>query len=62
MNADRVHDLLELSVKQDARVEGALRAGWRLHYDPARLEFTARELHVARTLDELLNTIEAPGD
>ena len=51
-------DLLKLSVRQDARVEEALRAGWRLHYDPMRGEFTAaRELHTARTLDGLLDMI-----
>jgi hypothetical protein len=46
--------------QQDARVEAALRAGWAIRRDPVRLEFTAaRELHVARTLDELLDEIEA---
>ena len=52
--------LQEQAQRQAARVEAALRAGWAIRRDPVRLEFTAaREMHTARTLDELLDAIEA---
>ena len=71
MNADQalaVQDHQALAVqavseRNEARFEAALQAGWVIRRDPVRLEFTAaREVHVARTLDELLNTIEAARD
>jgi hypothetical protein len=47
---------------QRERMETALQAGWVIRRDPVRLEFTAaREVHTARTLDELLDAIEAAG-
>jgi hypothetical protein len=52
----------EAAERQQARVDGALQAGWSFRRDPVRMEFTAaRELHTARTLDELLDEIEAAG-
>lgn len=50
--------------RRQARVDSALQAGWSIRLDPVRLEFTAaRELHTARTLDELLDAVEgAPGE
>lgn len=46
--------------KQQARVEAAMKAGWAFRFDPVRLEYAAaRMLHVDRTLDGLLDTIEA---
>lgn len=44
------------------RLDAALRAGWVIRFDPVRLEFTAAwEVHVARTLPELLGAVEALG-
>ena len=49
-----------MTQEQQDRVEAAMKAGWAFRFDPVRLEFTAaRELHVDRTLDGLLDTIEA---
>jgi hypothetical protein len=49
--------------QQDARVDAALQAGWSIRHDPVRGEYlAARELVTSRTLDELLNVIEAPGE
>jgi hypothetical protein len=56
-------DLRAEEERRQARVDAALEAGWAIRRDPVRLEFTAaRELHTARTLDELLDVIEAGGD
>lgn len=47
---------------RDARVDAALRAGWVIRRDPVRLEWiAAREMVQTRTLDELLDAIEAAG-
>jgi hypothetical protein len=52
-----------VSERNETRFEAALQAGWVIRRDPVRLEFTAaREVHVARTIDELLDAIEASGD
>jgi hypothetical protein len=42
------------------RADAAMQAGWVIRFDPDRLEYRAsRELHTARTLEALLNAIEA---
>ncbi len=47
---------------QQARVDAAIQAGWVIRWDPDRLEYRAsRELLTARTLDGLLDVIEARG-
>lgn len=49
--------------RRQARVDAALQAGWQIKRDPVRLEYTAaRELVTARTLDGLLDAIEAAGE
>lgn len=46
--------------RQVERIEAALAAGWILRYDPVRGErVAAREVLTARTLDGLLDAIEA---
>jgi hypothetical protein len=48
--------------RQQARVDAALQAGWVIRLDPVRGEYlAAREVHVTRTLDELLGKIESDG-
>jgi hypothetical protein len=50
---------VELDARRQARVDAALQAGWVIRHDPLRSEFTAaREMHVGRTLDDLLEKIE----
>lgn len=45
--------------RRQARVDAALRDGWVIRQDPFRGEFSAaREVHVGRTLDEMLDKIE----
>jgi hypothetical protein len=45
---------------RQARVDAALQAGWVIRRDPLRLEYTAaREMLTARTLDGLLDAIDA---
>ena len=46
---------------RQARLDAAVRAGWVIRFDPDRLEYRAsRELLTERTLDLLLDAIEAP--
>lgn len=58
-----VADDTDLDARRQARVDAALRAGWVIRHDPVRGEFSAaREVHVGRTLDEMLAKIEDVGD
>jgi hypothetical protein len=53
-------DLRAEEERRQARVDAALQAGWSIRRDPVRGEFAAaRELLVTRTLDDLLDAIEA---
>jgi hypothetical protein len=53
-------DDIEMDALRQARVDAALQAGWVIRHDPLRGEFTAaREMHVGRTLDDLLEKIES---
>ena len=47
--------------RQDTRLLAAVRAGWLFRFDPVRLEYTAaRELHVSKDLDALLDALGVP--
>ena len=53
-------DEVEMDALRQARVDAALQAGWVIRHDPLRGEFTAaRDMHVGRTLDDLLEKIES---
>lgn len=46
--------------RRDARIDAALLAGWSIRRDPVRLDYTAaREMVTARTMDDLLDAIDA---
>jgi hypothetical protein len=55
-----VADETDLDARRQARIDAALQAGWVIRHDPLRGEFTAaRELHVGRTIDDLLAAVES---
>lgn len=52
----------DAQLRQQGRVEAALRNGWQIRQDPVRLEFiAAREMVQSRTLDGVLDKIEKAG-